>query len=141
MRALCIIPEGRVTKDSKDIGYPYEVSDIKYLEEILKYAKYNDLGVLYLTTENGIVYSDDKVNKTKKSLNSYSKDDFERWSQIIAEEIIRQCISRSTSKVYIMNTSRLLYKRLISILEIRGVEVVTPIMGCTANIIRSRLLL
>jgi hypothetical protein len=139
-KGICIIPEGRITKDSKEQGYPYEVSHIYFLEDILLYSKRHQLDVFYLSTQYGISYADDVIKQSSLNISKMTKDAWTKWSGIISEEIIRQCIKRQTSTVYIMCKVKYNYDMIIKNLEARGLEVKTPILGCSSSLIPQRLL-
>lgn len=139
---ICVIPEGRTNKSCKEVGYPYEVTDIKLLPEILEYSRRNRLNVFYLSTKEGISYADDIISKPSYSVSKLSDTDWKKWSSIIAEEIARKCIQCQTYKVYIMCRAK--YNNLdlvLKLLSSRGVEVVMPILGCTLESAKLRLML
>ena len=139
LRGLCIIPEGRYTKNCKDVGYIYEVSNITNLKDIIEYASRHNLGVLYLSNMFGLVYADDIVRRSDKPLYTMSDSDYNRWNMIVAEEVYRECVRRGVSTVSIMCKTKYTYGKLIDILEKRGIEVFTPIMGCSSRTALDRL--
>lgn len=133
MKGLCIIPEGRRNMGSKDIGYPYEVTNIIYLDEILEYSRKNRLGVLYLCNKAGISYSDDVIEYEPLPLYRLDRASFRKWSMIISEQIIRECLKYSTLNVYIMcQTGN--YMMIKAILESRGINVYAPLLGVRGSI-------
>ena len=133
VRGLCIVPEGEHTKDCKFEGYPYEVSKILCLDEILEYSKRHFLGILYMMENTGIHFSDDIVKQSEVRITKYSKEKLDRWNLAISEEITRHCISNGVNTVYIMCKSYYKFNKLIKILRSKGISVYTPIRGCNIN--------
>lgn len=136
---VCIIPLGRATKNSKSYGYPYEVSNIYFLEDILDYAKRQNLAVLYLSVSNGIVCADDLIQRDSISISSFDNDRFKKWSAVISEEISRVCLLFMTPKVYLMCRSYNSYYLISDILSRRGIRVYTPIAGVKGDIVKDKL--
>jgi hypothetical protein len=128
---LCIIPEGRVIKSSLPEGYPWQVTNIILLDEILDYSRKNNLSVLYMTSSNGLSYADDVVKAPDMPLYKHTREWHIRYNVIIAEEMSRKCIQFQTSRLIFMR--RYVYDSLdisCDILKAKGVEVIQPILGC-----------
>ena len=131
---LCIVPEGR-RKEEK--GYPYEVSHIPFLEDILKYSHRHQYSLLYMYDFCGICYSDDIIHPSEIRLYKLGRDNLKKWSIVVCEQIVRLCIDFSCSKVYFMGTKISHYQYLFKLLERRGVEVRSPLVGKPKNIIEN----
>lgn len=139
IKALCVIPEGRRTKYNKDRGCLYEVTTIDNLDELLAYSRRYNLGVTYLSCSDGLLYSDDIIEYKRVSLSKYSKNDLDKWSMIVSEQIFRMCLSYSVDTVYFMSIRLYPYKSLINALKLRGIRVELPILGCRSDTVRKRL--
>jgi hypothetical protein len=129
MRGLCIILEGRYARSCKELGYPYEVSNILFLDDILYYADRNNLGVLYLSSIFGVAYSDDIIPRSAKHVSSIHGVDFMKWSYIVSEEIVRECIHHQTLNVVLICKSKYNLELVEEILRGRGINIETPISG------------
>jgi hypothetical protein len=91
--------------------------------------------VLYLSQSNGIIYADDVIEQTKKSVSTYTKEEFSKWSAVVSEEIVRQCLRYSTANVCLMCRYANSYRSVIQMLKLRGVNITTPIMGVSEKMV------
>lgn len=129
MNGLSVIPEGRVTKDCKQQGSVFEVSKIQNLEKYLEYSSLNGLGVIYLTSERGIVYQDEVISASSTPMYKYPFPKRKIWVSVVVEQIVRECIMFSTRKVYFMIDKLSCYALLVEELKRRGVDVKLPFIG------------
>lgn len=127
MNGFCIIPEGSYN-GATGRGPVYNQSNIKGLDKYLTYARNLDLGVIYLSTQYGVVFADEDVEYSKKKLYNYSLPERKVWSKIISEQVFRHCLNYSVSKVYLMINYKSVYGELISELQNKGIQVITPFM-------------